>query len=176
MLIECPQFCEPKWGQNLSWAKPPSLACCLVSKSCPGLCEPMDCSTPGLPVLHRLPGVCSNTCSLSQWYHPAISSSVAPLSYCPQSFPASGSFPMSWLFTSGGQRTGASASVLPMNTQDWFSLGLTGWLSFQSKGLSSLLQHHSSKASILWGSAFFMVTSIHDCRKNHSLTIWIIVG
>ena len=108
--------------------------------------------------LHELqhspsPGVCSNSCPLTQWCHPTISSSVIPFSSCLLSFLASGSFPMSQLFAAGGQSTGASASVLPMNIQDWFLLGLTG---LQSKGLlavqrtlKSLLQHHSSKASIL---------------------------
>ena len=177
MLIECPGFCKPKWCQNLSWAKP-GLPCS-VSKSHLGLCEPMDCSTPGFLVLHHLPGVCSNTCLLSQWFHSTISSSVAPLSSCPQSFPASGSFPMGWLFPSGGQRTGASASVLPMNIQDWFSLGWTGWISLQPKGLSSLLQHHSSKASILRCSAFFIVQLSHPYMttgKAIALTRWTFVG
>ena len=79
----------------------------------------------------------SNSCPLSRWCHPTISSSVVPFS-CLQFFPASGSFPMSWLFTSGGQSIGASvsASVLPMNIQGWFPLGLTGWISLLSKGLS----------------------------------------
>ena len=83
------------------------------------------------------PGVHPNPCPLCQWCHPAISSSVVPFSSCPQSFPASGSFPMSQLFSSGGQSIGVSAStsVLPMNTQDWSSLGWTGWISLQSKGL-----------------------------------------
>ena len=94
----------------------------------------------------------------SQWCHPAISSSVIPLS-CLQSFLATGSFPMSQFFAWGDQSIGvsASASDLPMNIQDWFPLGLTGWISLQSKGLWSLLQHHSSKASVLWHSVFFMV-------------------
>ena len=85
-------------------------------------------------------GVCSNSCPSSQWCHPAISSSVVPFSSCPQSLPASGSFPMSQLFTWGGQSTGvsASASVLPMNTQDWSPLGGTGWIFLQSKGLSTV--------------------------------------
>ena len=75
------------------------------------------------------PRVHPNPCPLSRWYHPTISSSVVPFSSCPQSFPASGSFPMSQLFASGGQRIGVSAStsVLPMNTQDWSPLGWTGW-------------------------------------------------
>ena len=83
------------------------------------------------------PGVHPNSCPLSQWCHPTISSSVIPFSSCPQSFPASGSFQMSQLFPSGGQSIGvpASTSVLPKNTQDW-SLGWTGWISLQSKGFS----------------------------------------
>ena len=100
------------------------------------------------------PRVYSNSCPLSRWCHPAISSSVAHFSSCPQSFPVSGSFQMSQLFTSGRQSIGvsASASVLPMNIQDWFPLGWTGLISLQSKGLSRVFQHHSSKASILWSS------------------------
>ena len=84
------------------------------------------------------PRTCSDSCPLSRWCHPTISSSVIPFSSCHQSFPASGSFPMSQFFTSGGQGIGvsASASVLPMNTQDWFPLGQTGWISLQSKGFS----------------------------------------
>ena len=84
------------------------------------------------------PGVYTNSCTWSQWCHPAISSSVIPFSSCPQSFPALGSFPMSQLFASGGQSIGVSAStsVLPMSTQDWSLLGWTGWISLQSKGLS----------------------------------------
>ena len=83
------------------------------------------------------PRVCSNSCPLSWWCHPTILSSVSPFSSCLQSFPASGSFPMSQFFVSGGQSIGASssASVLPMNIQDWFPLGLTGLISLQSKGL-----------------------------------------
>ena len=94
----------------------------------------MDCSTPGFPSLS--PRVCSNSCPSSQWCHPTISSSVAPFSPCPQSFPASGCFPVSRLFESGGQSIGASASVLPMNIQDWFPLGLTGLVSLLSMGLA----------------------------------------
>ena len=97
------------------------------------------------------PGIYSNSCPLSWWCHPTISSSVVPFSSCLQSFPASGSFQISQFFTSDGQsiRVSASTSVLPMNIQDWFPLGWTGWIFLQSKGLKSLLQHHSSKASIL---------------------------
>ena len=105
------------------------------------------------------PGAYSNSCPSSRWCHPTISSSVVPFSSRLQSFPASGSSQMSQFFTSDGQSIGASASasVLPMNIQDWFPLGWTGWISLKSKGLSSLLQHHSLKAPILQHSAFFIV-------------------
>ena len=91
-----------------------------------------------LPCPSPSPRVCSNSCPLSQWCHPTISSSVVPISSHLQSFPASGSFPMSWLFPSGGQSIGASASasVLPKNIQGWFPLGQTGLNSLLSKGLS----------------------------------------
>ena len=90
------------------------------------------------PCLSPTAGVYPDPCPLSQWCHPTISSSVVPFSSCPQSFPASGSFPMSQLFASGGQSIGVSAStsVLPMNIQDWSPLGWTGWMSLQSKVLS----------------------------------------
>ena len=89
------------------------------------------------------PRVYPNSCPLSQWCHPTISSSVIPFSSCPQSLPASESFPMSQLFESGGQSIGVSAStsVLPMNTQNWFPLGWTGWISLQSKGLSRVFSN-----------------------------------
>ena len=89
------------------------------------------------------PGVLPNPRPSSQWYHPAISSSVIPFSSCPQSLPTSGSFPVSQLFTPGGQGIGVSAStsVLPMNTQDWSPLGWTGWVSLQSKGLSRVFSN-----------------------------------
>ena len=110
-----------------------------VAQLCPTLGNPMDCSAPGLPVCPSpTPGVYSGSCPLSQWCHTTISSSVIPFSSHLQSFPASGSFPMSQFFASGGQSIGvsASASVLPMNIWDWFPLEWTGWISLQSKGLS----------------------------------------
>ena len=99
---------------------------------------------------------CSNSCALSQWCHPTISSSVAPFSSCLQSFPASGSFLMSQLFASSGQSIGASESVLPMNIQGWFPLGMTGLISLQSKGLSRVFSNitkssNSSMLSLLYG-------------------------
>ena len=116
------------------------------------------------PCSSPTPGVHSDSHPLSQWCHPAISSSVVPFSSCPQSLPASGSFPMSQLFAWGGQSIAVSAltSVLPMNTQELSPLEWTGWISLQSKGLSRvLLQHHSSKASILQRSAFFTIQLSH---------------
>ena len=123
------------------------------------------------------PGACSNSCPLSWWFHPTISSSVVPFSYCPQSFPASGSFQMSQLFTSGGQRIGvsASASVLPMNTQDWSPLGWTGWISLQSKGLSRVfsnttVQNHQffSPQPSFWFNSHFCTWQL---KKNKRIFI-----
>ena len=96
--------------------------------SCVWLCNLMYCITPGFPVLHDL-SLCSNSSPLSHWFHPTISSSVTLFFSYPQYFPASWSFPKNWFFSSGGQNIGASASVLPMNIQYWFPLGLTGWSS-----------------------------------------------
>ena len=126
-----------------------------------------------LPCPSLTPGAYSNSCPLSRWCHPTISSSVFPFSSCLQSFPASGSFPMSQFFPSGGQSIGvsASASVLPMNIQDWFPLGWTGWISLQSKGLSRVFSNTTVQASILWRSAFFIVQLSHPYMttgKKHS--------
>ena len=134
-----------------------------------------------LPCPLPTPGACSNSRSLSWWCHPTMSSFVVPFSSCLQSFPASRSFPMSQFFASGGQSirasASASASVFPVNIQDWFPLGWTGWISLQSKGLSRVFS--SSKASILRCSAFFMVQLSHPYMttgKTIALTRWIIVG
>ena len=124
------------------------------------------------------PRVYSDSHPLSRCCHPAISSSVVPFSSCPQSLPASESFPMSQLLAWGGQSIGVSAlaSVLPVNTQDWSPLEWTGWISLQSKGLSSLLQHHSSKASILQCSAFFTVPLSHPyMTTGKTITLYIFI-
>ena len=120
-----------------------------------------------LPCPSLSPRVCSNSCPLSRWCHSTVSSSVIPFSSCLQSFPASGSFPVSWLLASSGQRIGvsASASVLPVNTQDWSPLGCTGWTSLQSKGLlrvfsSSTVQ--SINSSVLSFLCSPTLTSVHD--------------
>ena len=104
------------------------------------------------------PGVHSNSCPLSQWCHPAISSSVVPFSSCPQSLPASESFPMSQFFAWGGQSVGVSAlaSFLPKNTQDWSPLGWTGWMSLQSKGLSRVFSNTTVKKHQFFGAQLFL--------------------
>ena len=112
-----------------------------VTQSCPTLCDPLNCSTPDLPVHHQPPDFTHVYCvgDTIQPSHPLSS----PLSSCLQSFPVSGSFPMSQFFASGGQSIGvsASASVLPINIQDWFPSGWTGWISLQSKGLSRVFSN-----------------------------------
>ena len=107
-----------------------------------------------LPCPFPSPGVWSNSCALSRWCHPTISSSVVPFSSCLQFFPASGSFPMSWFFASGGQSTGvsASASFLPKKSQDWFPLGRTGWISLQSKGLSRVFSNTAVQKHQFFGT------------------------
>ena len=126
-----------------------------------------------LPYPLPAPRIYSNSCLLSQWCHPAISSSVIPFSSCPQSFPASGSFPMSCLLASGGQSIGVSAStlVLPMNIQDWFPFGWTGWISLQSKGLSRVFSNTTVQIISSLALSFLYsptLTCIHDYWKNHS--------
>ena len=126
-----------------------------------------------LPCPSPSPGACSNSYPLSQWCHLTVSSSVVPFSSCLQSFPASGCFQMNQVFASGGQSTGASASVLPMNIQDWFPLGWTG-LVFEVQGtLNSLLQHHSSEASVLTPSAFSMVQLSLRGRTYFLQDFWV---
>ena len=117
---------------------------------------------------HRLPcpspstGACSNSCPLSQWRHSIILSSIIPFSSYPQSFPASGSFLMSWLFTSGGQSIGASA-VLPMNIKGWFPFGLTGLISLQSKGLSRVFSSTTVQKHQFFSAWYSLWPSSHIC-------------
>ena len=109
------------------------------------------------------PGVHSDSCPSSRWCHPTISSSVVPFSSCPQSLPASGSFPMSQFFTSGGQSIGVStsASVLPMNIQDWSPLGWTGWISLQSKGLSRVFSNTTVQKHQFFGAQLSLQSTSH---------------
>ena len=136
----------------------------------------MDCSMPGFPFHYQLPGASSNSCPLSQWCHPTISPSVVPFS-CLQSFPASECFPMSQFFASGGQSIGvsASASVLPVNNQDWSPLGLTDLISLQSKGLSRVFFNTTvQKHQFFSAQLYFMVQLSHPymtTKKSIVLTI-----
>ena len=163
-----------------------------VAHSCLTICNPMNCSIQGLPVLYQHLGfiqthvhrVSDATTSLTRWtwvWMNAISSSVIPFSSCPQSLPASESFPMSQLYARDGQSTGVSAlaSFLPKKSQDWSPSQWTGWICLQFKGLKSLLQHHSSTASILQRSACFTVQLSHPYMmtgKNIALTRQTFVG
>ena len=139
------------------------ICCCSVAQSCLTLCDAMDCSTPvcGLPCSPLSPRVGSDSCPLNRWCHPTISSFVVPFSFCPQSFPALRSFPMSWLFTSGDQSIGASvsasASFLPMNIQSWFPFGLIGLVILQSKGLSRVF----TSTTVRKHQFFFIVQLSH---------------
>ena len=150
--IECSTFTASSfriWKSSTGIPSPPlsllvvSCCCCSVAKLCLTLCSPMDCSKPGFPVHHRLLEFAQTHVHWVEWCHPITSSSVTPFSSRLQPFPASGSFPVSWLFTSGDQRNGASASasVLLVHIQGWSPLGLTGWLSLQSKGLSRVFSN-----------------------------------
>ena len=124
------------------------------------------------PCPSRNSGVYSNSCPLSWWCHPTISSSVVPFSSCLQSYPASGSFPMNQFFTSGGQSIGvsASASVLPMNIQDWFPLGWTRWISLKSKGLSRVFSNTTVQKH-----QFFSTLALHF-NRNWGVMIMLAVS
>ena len=128
-------------------------SCCSVAQSCPPLCNPMDCSTPGFPVLQYLPE-CAQTRPLSKWCHPTISSSIAHFSSCPESFPGSGSFPVSQLLASYGQSIGASASALalPMNIQGWPPLGVTVLISLLTTGLSRVFSNTTVQKHQFFGT------------------------
>ena len=161
---------ETLWLKTLRCRTYPRLPCSVqfssVAQSCPTLCNPMNRSTPGLPVHHQLPEF-THSCPLSRWCHPAISSSVVPFSSSPKSLPASESFPMSQLFTWGGQSTGVSAlaSVLPKNTQDWSPSEWTGWISLQSKGLSRVFSNTAVQKYQFFGAQL-------SSQSNSHIHIW----
>ena len=125
--------------------------------------RPHKSQHPRPPCPSPTPRVHSNSCPSSRWCHPAISSSVVPFSSCPQSLPASGAFPVSQFFTSGGQSIGvsASASVLPMNTQDWSPLGWTGWISLQSKGFSRVFSNTTPQKHRFFGTQLSSQSNSH---------------
>ena len=155
--------------QFLGWEDPLSVQFSVASDSL----WPHGLQHARLPCPSSTLRACSNSCPLSQWCHPTISSFVAPYSSCLQSFPASGSFQMSQFFSSGGQSIGVSASASVLLIQDLCPLGWTGWISLQSKVLKCLLQHHSSKASILWYSAFFRVQLSHPYMLLEKPQLWL---
>ena len=128
-----------------------------------GSLQPQESQHASLPCPSPTPGAYPNPCPLSHWCHPLISSSVLPFSSCPQSFPALGSFPMSQLFTWGGQSIGVSAStsVLPINTQDWSPLGRTGWISSQSKGLSAVFSNTTVQKHQFFGAQLSSPSNSH---------------
>ena len=140
--------------------------CCSVAKSCLNFWDPMDCSMPGLSVHHQLPE------------HPTILFSVIPFPSCLQSFPASGSFPMSQFSASGGQSIGvsASASVFPMNIQDWFPVRWTGWIPLLSKGLSRVFSNTTVQKHQFFGAQLSLWSNSHihnmTTGKTIALTIW----
>ena len=142
----------------------------------------MDCSTPGFPVLHSSPWVCSDSFPLSWWSHPTISSLVAPYSSCPQCSPASRSFPISWFFILGGQSIGASASasVLSMNIHVWFPLRLTGLISLLSKWLSRVFSSTTVWKHQFFGAQLSLWSSPHIptwlLGKTIALTLWTFVS
>ena len=138
---------------------------CSVTKVMSDSLQPHGLKHTRLPCPSLSPRVCSNSCSLSQWYHPTISSSIAPYTSSPQSFPASVSFPMSQLFTSGDWSIGASASasVLPVSIQGWFPLGLTSLISFLSKGLSRVFSGNTARKHQFFGALPSLWSNSHIC-------------
>ena len=148
---------------------PPIVSCYLVTKSSPTLYNPMTAAHQA-PLFFTISRSLLDSCPLSQWCYPIISSSVTPFSSCPQSFPESESFPVSRLFTSGGQSTGASAlaSVLPINIEDWFPLGWTGWISLQSKGLSRVFSNTTVQKHQFFSAQLSLWSNSH-------IPMWLLV-
>ena len=137
--------------------------CCSVAQSFLTLCEPSGSQHTSPPCPSSSPGAGSNSCPLSRWYHPSISSSVTPFSSCLQYLPALGSFPMSQFFPSGGQSFGAaaSASILPMNIQDQFPLGWTGVIFLQSKKLSRVFSNTTVQKHLFFGTQLSLWSNSH---------------
>ena len=147
-----------------------------VAQSCLTL-RPHESQHSRPPCPSQTPRVYSNPCPSNRWCHPAISSSVIPFSSCPQSFPASGSFPMSQLFSGGGQSTGvsASASVLPVNTQDWSPLGWTGWISLQSKRLSRVFSNTSVQKHQFLGAQLSSQSNSRSINETDHTVLELVV-
>ena len=154
-----------------------------VQFSCSVMSDPLRSHEPQHsrpPCPSPTPRFYPNSCPLSRWCHPTISSSVVPFSSCPQSFPASGSFPMSQFFLSGGQSIGVSVSVLPINIQDWFPLGLTGLISLQPKGLSRVFSNTTVQKHQFFSTQPFFIVQLSrlymTTRKTIALTIQTFIG
>ena len=159
---------EIDWWINIIPGRDSVLCFSLVAQSCPTL-WPHGLQHARLPCPSPTPGACSNSCPLSQWCHPTNSSSVILFTSCLQSFSASRSFPVSQFFTSGSQSIGASvsASVLSMNIQDWFPLGLTGFISLQSKGLSRVFSNTTVQKHQFFGAQLSL-------WSNYHIHIWLL--
>ena len=142
--------------------------CCSVAKLCLTL-QPHGLQYARLPCPSLPLGVYSNSCPLSQWCPPTISSSVIPFSFCPQSSPASGSFPMSYFFSSSGQNSKASASVLPVNIQGWFPLGLTGLISLLFKGLPRVSSSTTIQKHQFFGTQLPLWSNSYSFKNNPNL-------
>ena len=166
---KCLLVIEVKLGYYLLHKDQYSVMFSSVTQSCSTLCDPMDCSMPGLPVHHQLPELTQTHVhcvgDAIQPSHP-----VVPFSFCLQAFPASGSFQRSKLFTSGGQSIGvsASASVLPMNIQYWFPLGWTGWISSQSKGFSRVFSNTIFQKHQFFGTQLSLRSNSHIHTQGYS--------
>ena len=169
-----PMFLTPVWGvwscspiptvyKSLKFRESACYHCSVQSLNCVWLFVTPWTAAHQASLSFTISQTCSNSCPLSQWCHPTISSSVVPFSSYLQSSPTSGSFPMSQLFASGGQSIGASisASVLPMNIQDWFPLGLTGLISLQSKGLSKVFSNTTVKKHQFFGAQLSLWSNYH---------------
>ena len=187
-LYQCPESNTTNQHLSNSLLGSKLYECCLSSRKCwkrfssvqfsrsvvSDSLRPHESQHARPPCPSTTPRVHPNSCASSWWCHPAISSSVILFSSCPQSFPASGSFQMSQLFASGGQSIGvsASASVLPMNTQDWSPLGWTCWISLQSKGLSRVFSNTTAQKHQFFGTQLSSQSNSHIHTwlwKNHSL-------
>ena len=175
LLFNISRFFFPTWTRRWPISKESRYQihrCYSLAESCPTLCNSMEQHT-RLPCPSLSPRVCSNSRPLSRWCHPTISSSVTPFSSCPQSFQALGSFLISWLFTLGGQSIGVSASVsvLSMNIQGWFPLGLTDLISLQSKELWSIFC-----STTVWKYQFFSAQpSLGSNCHIHDLVLDLVV-
>ena len=167
---------HPARGETTNINHTIQFSCSVMSDSL----QPHELQQARPPCPSLTPEVYSNSCPSSQWCHPVISTSVVPFSSCPQSFPASGSFPMSQPFIWGGQSTGvsASASVLPMNTQDWSPLGWTGWISLQFRGCSRVFSNTTVQKHQFFGTQLSSQSSSHPYMtigKTIALTRWTFV-